>query len=272
MRRFFCLCLLFVSLTAWAQVSACLPTQQEKPFRSGEQFIMSIMFKWGAVNPEVAKVSVSLDSLQYMGKPSYHTALKVKSASFFDAFFKMREHFQSWFDASTIRPYKFSRDTQEGNYTATNLYLYDWEAGKIHADVEFDGKDPKTLEIPLRDGVYDLPSLIYYVRSLDYSKFRKGQVMTLTFAIDDDVYDVRLTYYGSERIKVRKMGQVQAHRFSCSVVSGAMFEGNQELQFWMSDDKNRIPVAIKVPLRFGAVQCWLTNTSNLKYPFTALKK
>jgi len=270
-RALLCLCLLLVSLAVSAQASGSLSTVQERPFAAGEAFEMSITYKWGALNPEVAKAWVSLEELSYLGIPSYHSSIRVKSAAFFDAFFTMREHFQSWFDASTLKPYKFIRDTREGNYTAYNLYIYDWQAGAIHANIQFEGRGPQTLDIPLEEGVYDLPSLIYYVRSLDYERIGAGKSFPLDFAMDEDVDHVRLTYHGSERIKVRRLGYVQAHHFSCSTISGAMFEGNEQLQFWMSADDNRIPVAIRVPLRVGAVQCWLSAYSGLKHPFNALE-
>ena len=69
-----------------------------------------------------------------------------------------------------------------------------------------------------------------------------------------------------------KVGKVKARHFSCSVVSGAMFEGNQEVQVWFSDDANCLPLAVLVPLRIGAVRGWLKSWDNLKYPFSSLVK
>ena len=201
---------------------------------------------------------VTLDSLQFRGTPAYHAEFKVKSAPFFDIFFKMREDFHTWFTTGEkMRPLHFTRNTLEGNYTATNDYLYDWDQRVIHADVNFSSRGDEHFEILLHDCVYDLPALIFYLRTIDVSRIKAGDKYNLSFAIDDGVFDIVLTYHGPEVLKVRKMGDRKALKFTCSVVSGAMFEGNQELSFWMSDDQYHVPLGIMAPLRVGAVWAWL---------------
>ena len=93
--------------------------------------------------------------------------------------------------------------------------------------------------------------------------------MDMSFAIDDAVFDIVLTYKGKETVKVRRLGKVDVVRFNCSVVSGAMFDGSTEMALWFSDDGNRLPVGLMAPLRIGSVQGWIKNYSGLKTPFTA---
>ncbi|MBO4585796.1 MAG: DUF3108 domain-containing protein [Bacteroidales bacterium] len=250
----------------------CLPLGKDRAFQSGEQLTFSLMYKWGAVNTEVGMAELSIDSTSYNGIPAYHSALKVKSMPFFDVFFKMREHFQGWMAQDNVRPLKFIRDTHEGNYTATNLYYYDWDKKIINADIEFNKRGPKHLQIPVKECVFDIGSILYYARCMDVSKLRVGGKYPLSFAIDDDVYDVILTYRGKETIKARKLGKVRCMRFSCSVVSGQMFSGDEEFLLWISDDGNRLPVAFMAPLRVGAVRGWLKGYDNLKYDFSSLQK
>ena len=249
-----CLLCSFFPLLAQG-TSSCLPRAREVPFHDGERLTLDLVYKWG-VNTEVAQAQVRLDSVRYQGKSVYRTSFTVKSAPFFDIFFKMRENFQSWFTPDELKPLKFTRDTFEGNYTATNLYLYDWEQKVIHATLSFAGGAPQTLDIPLHDCVYDLPTMIFYLRAADFSQMQPGTTYPLSFAIDDAVFNIRLTYRGEEMLKVRRKDKMKVRHFSCSVVSGAMFEGNQELQFWLSADEDAIPVAVMAPLRVGSVWCW----------------
>lgn len=233
------------------------------PFRSGERFGFRLMFKWGGVNQEVGSARVLLDSVSYQGAPTYHIQCIARSNKFFDGFYKIREHFHSWFDAGDLRPRKFIRETLEGKYAAYNLYHYDWAEKVIHAEVNMNKPESTMMEIPLDRELYDLPSLIYYLRTLDHSSFVAGQKIPLTFAIDDAVYDVVMTYHGQQRLKIRKLGYMPTRKFSCTVVNGALFEGNKELLLWFSDDANRLPVAFMAPLRVGAVWAWLRNYEHL---------
>lgn len=271
MRRFLLILGLLFSLEAIAQSKQTYPATSEYPFKSGEKETYSLMYKWGAVVTEVGTAQLQLDSLMYEGIPAYKTNLCVRSNPFFDIFFKMREQFYSWFATDDLRPLKFSRDTYEGGYTATNLYHYDWDQHVIHADINFGNRGRQILDIPLHKGVSDLPALIYILRAVDYSRLRKGEVYPLAFAIDDSVFDVHLTYKGKETIKVRKIGKTRVHHFSCSVVQGAMFEGDKELEFWLADDDSHMVVGLMAPLRVGGVWAWVKTMDHLKYPFTAVQ-
>ncbi len=257
------LLILAILLTSWAAMA------QEHPFMDGEEVRWSVMFKWGAFNTEVGKAQFSVDSLFFRGSEAYHIGCTVKSAPFFDRFYKIREDLQSWVRADDLRPIRFTRDTYEGGYTATNDYNYNWDKGVIEADINFENKGEQRLEIPVKEGEFDLISLVFNIRSLPESAYRKGETTLVRFAIDDAVFDVHIKSYGEEVIKVRKMGKMKGWHLACSVVQGALFEGDEDLHLWLSADKNRIPIAAKVPLRVGAVQAWLCAYSGLKYPFEA---
>jgi hypothetical protein len=272
MRRWLLIWALLLSVAAAGQQKRALPRGADYPFQDGEKMTYSLMYKWGAVVTQIGTGWLQLDSTVFNGIPCYHTELSLKTAPFFDLFFKIREDFHSWFAVDDLRPLKFTRDTYEGGYTATNTYLYDWEKEVINADINFEGRGPQKLEIPLRDGVSDLPTLVYALRATDFSKMEAGRVYSLKFAIDDDVYDVNLKYQGLETLKVRKLGKTRVHHFSCSVVQGALFEGNQDLQFWMSADEARLLVGLMAPLRMGAMWAWVSAPENLKYPFSAVQQ
>ncbi len=264
--------LMLCTLVAAAQGKCGVPVRENLAFQAGERLELGLQYKWGAVRTEVAQAVVTVDTVRYKGTPAFRSAFVVQSAPFFDVFFKMRENFRSWFTRDDIRPLKFIRETQEGNYTASNLYLYDWEERQIHATVAFGSKPETTLDIPLHDCVWDLPTVIYYLRNLDCSRMKPGAQYPLSFVIDDEVFNIHITYNGPSTLKAKKLGRFRVQGFSCSVVSGAMFEGDQQLQVWFSDDENFVPVAVMAPLRWGAVWGWLKGYEGLKYPLASLSR
>lgn len=227
------------------------------------------MYKWGAINTEVGTARLQVDSIGLRGTPAYHLGVKVATVPFFDRIYKIREDLQSWVRTRDLRPLRFTRSTYEGGYEASNDFTYRWDAGFIDADVVFDKKPRQKLKIPLKEGEYDLIALLYHIRRLEESSFAKGTTTHVRFAIDDNVFDVYIHSQGKENIKIRKLGRLDAWHLSCSVVQGALFDGNENLHLWISADNNRIPVAARVPLKLGAVQAWLSGWSGLKNPFDA---
>lgn len=249
-------CTLLLSLALGAQG---LPLCQEAPFKAGERISMGIMFKWGAVNTEVAQASLKLETVPYQQDSVHHAVCAVKSASFFDVFYKMRENFQTWFTLDEHRPLEARRNTIQNSYTATNHYVYDWNNKVIKADVCFDGREPQQKDLKMKGMSYDIVSLIYHLRNVDWKAAEVGKAYTVPFAIDDAVSELSVTYFGPEVFKVRKLGKKNAIRFSCTVVAGALFEGDQEMQVWFSADDNHVPLAVMVPLKMGTMWGWLKN-------------
>ena len=257
MRRWLFILCLFAGLHAAGAASAY-------PFRSGESASYALYYKMG-VNTEVGTFQLKLDSVQFAGQKAYHIDFKGQSAPFFDLFFKIREEFHSWVRVSDLRPISFTRDTYEGGYIAKNTYTYDWDAGIIRADIT-KGKNPrKKISIPLKENLYDLPALLYHLRAQDYTRMKAGKTSRCQMAIDDKVYTVVMVFKGKESLKMHRGGKRMAYHISCSLLKGdevmegaaGVFEGNEDLQFWLAADETLVPVAIKAPLHVGTAWVWL---------------
>ncbi len=265
--------LLFTLLASFAmQAQSCFSTGEELPFKAGEKIRMGLYFKWGAVNTEVATGDLSLEESALNGKSVYKASLIADSAPFFSVFYDMHERFETWFAKDAVRPLKYYRNTKQGDYRAFNNYIYDWDKKEIHADINFEGRGQQILDIPIHDCVCDITSILYLIRTMDFGSLTPGKKIPISFAIDDTVFDIILTYRGREAVKTKRLGKVNSMRFSCSVVSGAMFDGNTEMILWFSDDSNHIPIGFMAPLRIGSVQGWVKQLENLKYPFEARVK
>lgn len=262
---------LFFALVARGQEErySCIPFAQDPAFTPGEVLNFGVSYKWGAVNTEVAQAKLVLEETTLGRERVLHSDVTARTAPFFDVFFKIREHFEGWFQIGTLRPEKCIRDTHEGTYAAYNLYSYDWDAREIHAFVEMSDKGKMNLDIPLVDCICDVPSLVYFVRQADLSQMEQGKRYGLNFAIDDTVFHIYLTKMGTETVKVKGLGKVRCQRLNCSVVQGAVFEGDQEVKIWLSDDANRLPVSFWAPLRVGAMRGSLKSYENLRYEFSA---
>ena len=210
---------------------ACIPFSDKPIFEAGETLSYGVSYKWGAVNTEVAQAHLKLEETR-MGKETvYHSDVSARTAPFFDVFFKIREHFEGWFQKGTLIPQKCMTSTGAMN-----------------------------LDIPLVDCICDVPSLVYFVRKADLSKMEEGKRYGLNFAIDDTVFHIYLTRKGQETLKVKGIGKVRCNKLYCSVVEGAVFNGMEEVKIWLSDDANQVPVSFWAPLRVGAMREPLRNT------------
>ena len=122
----------------------CIPvkslSEDKLAYKAGERLEYVLHYKWGAINSDVARASVKLDSTMLNGVPVFHSSVFGKTAKFYDMFFKVREDFQSWFTRDGVIPMRFVRDSREGGYYSKNVYRYMWDPegdeGHIQAEIE----------------------------------------------------------------------------------------------------------------------------------------
>ena len=256
--------------------SSCVPvkniSKDELAFKSGEKMYFTMHYNWGMVDSDIGSAVVSLDEVPFNGQQAYCCRVTGKTTKLFDVFFKVRENFASWFSVENLRPLKFTRDTQEGKYVAKNTYVYNWSAAEpyISADVYSSSRGQRHLELPLTPCTFDLPALFFYARNIDMSKVEAGKKYPMTFAIDDDIFNVHFIYYGRETITVKGLGKVKAIKFSARLIAGEVFNGDTDVMMWISDDENKVPVYFEAPILVGTASGRMSGYEGLKYPFSAL--
>lgn len=256
--------------------TSCVPVRtssyKDLAFDAGEKMYFTLHYKWGAINSDVGTASVELDTLTYNGVKSFCCTVQGRTTKFFDLFFRVREDFRSWFSCEGLYPLKFTRNTQEGGYRARNTYFYDWKADEpvIHGDVFSSSSGQRYPELPLTRCTFDLPALFFYARNMDIDNVVPGKKYPMTFAIDDDIYNVYFILYGREKIKVKGLGTVNTIKFAAKLLEGEVFTGEEDMLIWISDDDNRLPVYFEAPLLVGNATGRMTGYEGLKHPFTSL--
>lgn len=92
----------------------------------------------------------------------------------------------------------------------------------------------------------------------------------MTFAIDDDIYNVYFILHGRETRKIKGLGTVRTIKFAAKLLAGEVFTGEEDMMIWVTDDDNRIPVWFEAPIMVGTASGRLAEYSGLKYPFSSL--
>lgn len=276
------LALIFFASVFLSATAPCAASAQEKPadlpltvlsednlaFSDGEQLNYTFNYKWGMVRTDIAHGSLSAVKDTPGDGSVFHARMFARTAKFFDGFFKVREDFNSWFAADGMTPVRFTRNTQEGGYWCRNELEFVWDAPQPHINSTFESEKKGVLkaEMPIeRQPMFDVISLIYAIRNMDMAAVQPGVPYGITFAVDDDVFNIALTFRQKEDRNVKGLGTVKALRFDVSVIAGEVFSGEESLSLWLSDDANRIPVYFEAAIKIGKVQGRLTSAEGLKH-------
>jgi len=91
------------------------------------------------------------------------------------------------------------------------------------------------------------------LRQVDYDSYKPGEVIVIDAFFDNKLYKFRVRYVGRENLKT-KFGRVRSIVISPVMPSNGLFDGENSIRLWMSDDKNRIPLKVSAELFVGAVE------------------
>ena len=235
-------------------------SQSQQAFESGEWFRFRIHY--GPFNASFATLQVNDTNLN--NKEVYHVKGEGKSTGLLHLFFKVDDDYQTFIDKNTGKPYKFIRDINEGGHTKNLEIDFDHQQNKAFV---YDKKHDEKRIYTTAKNVHDMLSAFYYIRNnIQNDELRPGDEMRLNMFIDDENMDFKLKFLGREIVKT-KFGKVATLKFRPFVMAGRVFKEKESLTFWVSDDKNKIPIKIAADLVVGSLDADLDAYKGLKHPF-----
>ena len=256
MKKLFAITILFCLFNTSALIS-------QNAFKDGEWFKFRIHY--GIFNASYATLEVDETSLN--NTPVFHVKGRGKSTGLLSLFFKVDDDYQTYIDKRTGKPYKFIRKINEGGYTKDLEINFDHKDNQAHV-LNRENNTRKSYSVP--ENVHDMLSSFYYIRNqIDSDDLKPGKEMRLNMFIDDENIDFKLVFLGREVIKT-KFGKVATLKFRPYVLAGRVFKEKESLTFWVSDDKNKIPVKIEADLAVGSLDADLEAYKGLKHQFSII--
>lgn len=260
-----CCFLLLSSLTIKAQ--SC--KLSGRSFKGGEKLSYVVYYNWGMLWVEAGSATFSVYDEKISTLPVYHFKGEGSSFTKYDWFYKVRDTFESFADTAELKPFRYIRNSNEGGNKVYNDNYFDFRRGVAH----YTGIDKKNRiakdTCRINACTKDVLTMIYYARCLDFSHSKPGDKIPVDVYLDGKVYAQYIRYVGRETIPTF-LGTTPCIRFSPLLISGTIFKEGDEMNVWVTDDENRIPVYIETPIVVGSVKVKLTSVSGNKYPL--LKK
>jgi len=235
--------------------------QTEKPYKTGEYFKFKVSYSRFL---SAGYATLELTESIYDNKPVYYAKGFGTNTGLSKIFFKVKDHYQSYFDKETGKPYLAIRDIHEGNYKRKQeAYFKDNKNQVLFKDFTKDREE--FIDVPYN--AYDVISAFYYLRNhRDLNNLKPNQTLDLDMFFDDNILKFRLKFVGTEIIKT-KFGNVSAMIFKPQVLTGRVFKEKEGLTIWISADKNKIPLRVKADLSVGSISMDLHQYKGLKHPF-----
>lgn len=236
-----------------------LPVMNNVAFKRGEK--LSFKLYYGVVDAAVATLSVTEENLQFGGRSTFHVVGLGTTNGVTDWLFKVRDRYESYIDEKALIPWMFVRRIDEGGFKCNQDYIFN-PYNKVVKTA-----DNKVFDVT--PNIQDMVSAFYHARNLDFSQAKAGDVYSIDCFVDNEIFPVKIKFIGRETIKT-DIGKFKCLKFRPLIQKGRVFKHEEDLNMWISDDKNHIPIKAKANILIGSVQVELTDYKGLANPIAKL--
>ncbi len=220
---------------------------------------------YGMINAAEASMEISNQVVYRNNRPCYKVDVWGRSVGLFDLITRINDNWGTYIDTAAIIPHGFYRILEEGRYR--KFEYVDFDHQKLEATttiLDKVTKEPRDKIInTIPKNVQDMVSGYYYLRTLDYSKFEPGKIISIDAFFDEEQYDFKVKYLGKETLRT-KLGKFRTIVLQPLLPKNGLFTGEDAIRVWMSDDSNKIPLKVKASMFVGAVEIDIKKVSGAR--------
>lgn len=216
-------------------------------YKDGEE--ITLQLRYGFIIG--GKVTLSVNEK----KGLFHLVGMAKTTGMADKLFRVKDIYESYIDKVTGLPVFAIQNVKEGkSYTYYNEMKFNRNSNLVISSLSGEHAVPKN--------IMDMTSVFYYIRRMDLSKVKEGDVFKLNTFFSDKIFPFEIHYRGKEEVETPK-GKINCLKFAPKVEPGRVFKSEDDMYVWFSDDANRIPVLVSMQMVVGHVYCEIIDYKNL---------
>jgi len=233
-------------------------------FKAGEFLSYDLYFNWKFVWVKAGTAYMSTVKSSFEGKEALRTSLVTRSSDRVDKVFMLRDTLLSYVTPG-LSPLYFRKGAHEGDRYYVDEIWFSYPNGNCHLkqhQMNHRGEH-KWKQAEYKQCIYDMMDMFLKARNFDVSKMTKGQKIALPIADGKRLFNSWITYRGKQNVSMKD----NSAKFRCAVFSFYEREDGETSEiarFFVTDDKNHIPVRIDLFLRFGSAKAYLKSWKGLR--------
>lgn len=220
------------------------------PFQPGEKLTYVASYNMKGIMTELAGINMEVIDVPGKKKPIYRLKFTANTLTSWDEYVKVRHAYQTYIDATTLRPLIMAQDSDIKGQTTKAKYKFKNKAGIAELEVSKNGVANPVKTVKINSKTYDLVSLMYYSRTIDFDKIKMGSLISSNLLILERNVGVDFKLLSKEIIDVKGMGKKECYKVAIVLSRKFVVEPNVNY-IWYTADKNKIPVKIETTFKEG---------------------
>ena len=243
---------------------------QNNAFKSGESVDYIMKFNWGPIWITVGNAEWRITENKYKNQDSYKVSLRTLTNKRADRYFVLRDTMSTYVTHDLV-PLYFYKSGREGKRHKRDYVNYSYTDKKCNVSTfhQTAGHKARTSNYSGFVHAYDMISMMLRARSFDPKKKKKGHRIRFMMAEGSKVAPQVIVYRGKKVVELEEMGR----KYNCLVFSFNEIEKGKEseiVRFYITDDKNHLPIRLDMNLNFGSAKAFMTSASGLRHEQTSL--
>lgn len=240
-------------------------------FKSGEFLTYNLYYNWQFVWVKAGSASMYTVQSRYNGQPAYRASLTTRGNDRTDQMFVLRDTLLCY-SSLNMEPLYFRKGAREGKRYGVDEVFYSYANDKVHLRQHQITSSGEHLWANRNVSycVYDMLNIFLRARSFNPEGWKSGHEIDFPIADGKNVSPAKLRYGG--KIKIKADNGV---KYRCLKLSYLEKEDNKYKRiadFYVSDDKNHIPVRLDMFLKFGSAKAFLVSMRGLRNPINSVVK
>lgn len=259
-------CFLAIAPSARAQCVA-----KNDAFLPGEQVKYDLYFNWKFIWKRVGTASLTTNSATYRSRPAYRFDLLCTGSKKADFFFKMRDTLTCYV-SDRLEPLYFRKAAEEGNRHTVDEAWFSYSDGLAKVKQRRTWRNPvrEMQEMEYSDSrcIFDMLSILSQARSYDPKDYKVGDKIRFPMATGRKVEEQTLIYRGKQEVKANN-----DTIYRCLVFSFVEYKKGKEkevITFFVSDDRNHLPIRLDMYLHFGSAKAFFKSVRGNRYPLESV--
>jgi hypothetical protein len=228
--------------------------------KSGEKLVYAGSYNMSGLMTQLAQVTMSTETVSTSKNAYLHLSCELSTYSKWDSFFKIRDIYESYVNPANLKPSLYKRSIDEGGYTKKEKYAF--KGNTVNSTTKRKNKPETQKTFAIGGATQDVISLLYKVRTIDFSKFKVGQTQNLMIVFDEKQIPVTLKFMGKETVNAGNLGRKECYKLSIGAKTDAL-RGKDKNLIWLTADANKIPALLKFSIPVGTGQLTLTSATGI---------
>lgn len=225
---------------------------------SNEKLDYVISYKWGLIHKDAGTATLELSNRG----DDYNIRLVGKTKPWADKFYQVRDTLLGTVRKKGFRPQSYTKIAHEdGKYRRDDI-TYTYSGDKVDGRARRTRVDKKgnvthsDKRLTAEGATFDMLSVFYFLRTIDYSKLLKGGVVKATVFSGSKTELLTIRCVGKENLKLRDKSHREAYHIKFRFTTEGKKKSSDDIDAWISSDSSHVPLQVVGSLPVGQVKCY----------------